>query len=80
MKRILIFTALAASLLAAPAMAGNKGMKGPDGTKMRVDCTSGGCTVKEKKPGGKWATVEKAAPGVDSFNAVVDSYKSRGFK
>jgi hypothetical protein len=71
---------LAASLIAAPAMAGNKGMKGPDGTKLRVDCTSSGCTVKEKKPGGKWGTVHKGPGGSQNYEKLVADYAAKGFK
>jgi hypothetical protein len=80
MKKTAVIALLAASMFAGPAMAGNASMKGPDGTKMRVDCTAQSCVVKEKAAGGKWATTQKAAPGVDSFNAVVADYKSRGYK
>jgi hypothetical protein len=72
--------AIAVTMAATPALAGKKSMKNAEGTKLRIDCTTGNCTVKQQPAGAKWATVENMKASTDNYNGVIDKYQSLGFK
>jgi hypothetical protein len=78
-KNIAILAAISMSLASVPgvAAAGNSVHKYDDGTKLRINCTGGGCTVKAKKKGGKWATIEKGPGGRENFLILDSKYKTQ---
>lgn len=80
MKRIFVVAAVAASLLAAPAMAGDHTMTGPDGTIVKIACKGSGCKVRAKAPNGKWSTVHKGPGGTANYEKIVADYSAKGFK
>lgn len=55
-------------------------MRADDGTKVKIKCRNSGCTVRQKKPGQKWATIEKGDGGVENFKVLEQKYKTKGFK
>lgn len=82
MKKTLTVLASVVLLTAAslPAHAGNKTLKSADGSKIKISCTGGGCSVKEKKAGTKkFVTIEKTAGGSDNYNALTAKYEGMGF-
>lgn len=81
LKKALILCAVGASLLAAPALAGNKDLKNAAGDTIRIACKNSGCDVKLKKAGErKYARVEKTKGGNAGYKAVVAKYEGLGFK
>ena len=50
-----------------------------DGMELTINCKSSGCTVKGKKPGGKWGTVEKTQGGSKNFKKLKAKYEGMGF-
>ncbi len=72
--------AFAAGLIIAlgtTAIAGDASWKYSDGTKIKIKCRDSGCTVKAKKPGGKWVVVEKGEGGVENFDVLEAKYKKQ---
>ena len=80
LARKLAFAAILGTLAATPVLAGNSKMKSADGTQVQVTCTGGGCEVRSKAPGGKWATVERTKGGSQNYEALMAKYKGMGFK
>lgn len=80
MKSLLTSAAIILSLAATPSLAGNASMKHSDGSKLRINCTGGGCAVRQKVKGGKWSVVEKTDGGSENYNALEAKYKGLGYK
>lgn len=80
MIKTLLRAAVILSVAATPALAGSKSMKGPDGSKLSIKCDGGGCKVREKKPDGKWKTVQKTAGGTENYEKLLSDYTSKGYK
>lgn len=79
-----LFTAAGAccaalSFTSVPAVAGDASMTRSDGMELTINCKSSGCTVKGKKPGGKWGTVEKTQGGSKNFKKLKAKYEGMGF-
>jgi hypothetical protein len=80
------FTLTAAASLAAafaftpaPALAGDTNMARSDGMQLKIKCRGSGCTVRGKKPGGKWGVVEQGPGGTKNYNKLKAKYEGMGF-
>ncbi|MFN3209759.1 MAG: hypothetical protein ACE369_12330 [Roseovarius sp.] len=78
-KGLVAGAAVALSLSAAPALAGDAAMTRSDGMQLTINCKNSGCTVRGKQAGGNWGTVEKGPGGSDNFKKLVAKYKAMGF-
>lgn len=83
MTLLRIVPVLAISLaLVAPAFAEGVGesestsFTKADGTKYRINCQDGRCSVREKKKGGKWTTIKRVKQtSSGTFLGLVKSYE-----
>ena len=81
MKHFLI-AAISATLVfsAAPASAGEGSFARSDGFQLSIKCRGSGCTVRGKKPDGKWGLVEQGPGGSKNYDKLVAKYQGMGFK
>ena len=66
--------------LAAPVLAADLKMTGPDNTQVHIKCDSTNCRVKQKTADTKWRTVENTKGGSRNFDKLKTKYKEAGYK
>ena len=67
------------ALSAVPAIAGEGSFVRSDGFELKIKCQNSGCTVRGKKPGGRWGNVERGPGGSKNYKKLVAKYEEMGF-
>lgn len=81
MRFFAIFALAAAGIVSAPAAdAGEGKFARTDGFQLHIKCRDSGCTVRGKKPEGKWGMVERGPGGSKNYDLLVAKYQKQGFK
>ena len=81
LRKIIVSAGVIGMLAVTPALAGDASLKNSaDGTKLRINCKSSGCVVREKKKGGKWTVISNSAGGSKNFKKLMAEYKDAGFQ
>ena len=76
----LIPAAALAVAFAAPALAADIKLTGPESDKIHIKCDSTTCRVKQKAVGKNWKTIKTTQGGSSNFDKLQTQYKEAGYK